>query len=214
LHIREFRPDDLELRDDPDSGMTVTGLVVPYGVEAPIVEPRHDGVIEYREMFVPGAFQRSQRVPHRVSLTYSHDTSLGARMGYGTDFHDTPEGLVGTFRLDPSSAAKARDILTSSHRALSVGFMSIVPRAGTERAGSLVVRKAVHVDHVAAVVQPAYTDAAVTSIRSAVPGPEGDPTDAEVTAEQEHLREVELLAWVDEAAAEQARWAALKAGAQ
>ena len=100
LHIRQFSAADLELREDAETGLTVTGLVVPYNVETAITEPRPDGVIKYREVFVPGAFQRAQRVPYRTTLTYDHDTSVGYRLGYGLGFTDTPEGLVGQFKLE------------------------------------------------------------------------------------------------------------------
>jgi len=209
LHVRRFQAVDLELRDG-DAGLTVTGLVVPYGVETPISEARPDGVISYREMFVPGAFQRAQRVPYRTTLTYDHDTSVGYRLGYGLGFDDTPEGLVGTFKLDGSTAAKARDILGSSHRSFSVGFWSINPRAFTERADSLVIRKSVHLDHVAAVAEPAYAGAGVTSIRSAAPELDGEPTEAEIAAEQQQRADTQLLADLDMLAAEQEKWNALR----
>src|SRR6478609_8892885 len=209
LHVRRFQAVDLALRDG-DAGLTVTGLVVPYGVETPITETRPDGVIRYREMFVPGAFQRAQRVPYRTTLTYDHDTSVGYRLGYGLGFTDTPEGLVGEFKLDGSTAAKARDILGSSHRSFSVGFWSINPRAFTERADSLVVRKSVHLDHVAAVAEPAYAGAGVTSIRSAEPDLDDEPTEAEIAAEQQQRADAQLLADLEMLAAEQAKWNALR----
>jgi len=195
LHIRRFRAVDLELRDG-DAGLTVTGLVVPYGVETPITEARPDGVIKYREMFVPGAFQRAQRVPYRTTLTYDHDTSVGYRLGYGLGFTDTPEGLVGEFKLDGSTAAKARDILGSSHKSFSVGFWSINPRAFTERADSL--------------AEPAYAGAGVTSIRSAEPDLDGEPTEAEIAAEQQQRADAQLLADLEMLAAEQEKWNALR----
>jgi len=205
IHYRAW-PVDLELREDADEGLTVTGLVVPYGVETPIVEARPDGVIRYREAFSAGAFDRAVREPNRVTLTYNHDVTLGARMGYGRSFAESAEGLVGTFRLDASSAAKARDILQSSHAAFSVGFYSLYPKAGTERSDALVVRKAVILDHVAAVVQGAYSGTGVASIRG-VELDTTDPTDAELAVQEQTRRDAELLAFFNDAAAEQARWA-------
>ena len=210
LHIRQFEPVEFELREDGAAGLTVTGLVVPYNVETQITEPRPDGVIRYREVFVPGAFQRAQRVPYRTTLTYDHDTSVGNRLGYGLGFTETPEGLVGQFKLDTSTAAKARDILGSSHKSFSVGFWSLNPKAFTEQANSLVVRKSVHLDHVAAVAEPAYAGAGVTSIRSAEPDLDDTPTDAEVAAEAQQRADAQLLADLDMLAAEQAKWNALR----
>jgi HK97 family phage prohead protease len=211
LHIRQFDAVDLELRDDDEVGLTVTGLVVPYNVETPITEPRDDGPIRYREMFVPGAFQRAQRVPYRTTLTYDHDTSVGYRLGYGLDFTDTPEGLVGRFKLDASTAAKARDILGSSHRSFSVGFWSLNPKAFTEANGALVVRRSVHLDHVAAVAQPAYAGAGVTSFRGADPEIDEQQTDAEIAADAQQRADRQLLADLELLAAEQAKWDALRA---
>jgi HK97 family phage prohead protease len=211
LHIRQFTTADLEIRDDPATGLTVTGIVVPYGVETAITEPRPDGVIKYREVFVPGAFQRAERNPFRTTLTYAHDTSVGNRLGYGLAFRDSSEGLVGEFRLDASTAAKARDILGSSHRNLSVGFWSIVPRAFTEVAGALVERRAVHLDHVAAVTDPAYAGAAVTAIRGADPvDVDGDPTEAERQYDAQVRADAQLLADLDALAEDGKRWAALR----
>lgn len=207
-HIREF-PADLELRDTAE-GMTVSGLVVPYDREAPILELRPDGFIKYREMFVRGAFDRALRAPTRVNLTYNHDVTMAARMGYATSFSESAEGLVGQFRLDHSSADKARDILTSTHACLSVGFLSVVPRADSERAGALVIRRSAILDHVAAVVQGAYPGAAVTTIRAA----DGDdePTAADVAAQAQARLDQGLLEWVDQAAQRQQEYVALATG--
>lgn len=210
LHIRQFSAVELELREDPATGLTVTGLVVPYNVETPITELRPDGVLKYREVFVPGAFQRAQRVPYRTTLTYDHDTSVGNRLGYGLGFTETADGLVGQFKLDGSTAAKARDILGSSHRSFSVGFWSLIPKAFTERAGSLVVRESVALDHVAAVSEPAYAGAGVTSIRASDPGLDDDPTDAEIAIEAQQRADAQLLADLELLAADQARWNALR----
>ena len=127
LYIREFAA-DLDIRELADDGMLVEGLVVPFGIEADIVEPREDGVIRYREAFAPGSCDRAIRAPHWVSLTYNHSEDMPNRMGHGREFRESAEGLVGIFKLDATHAAQARDILTSSHRAFSVGFTSVVPR--------------------------------------------------------------------------------------
>jgi HK97 family phage prohead protease len=207
MHYRAW-PVDLQIREAAD-GLTVSGIVVPYGVEAEIEELRPDGVISYREAFAPGAFARAQRAPNRVTLTYNHDISLGNRMGFGRSFVDTAEGLLGTFRLDQSSADKARDILQSSHASFSVGFYSLVPKAGSERAGSLVTRRSTILDHVAAVVEGAYKGAGVASIRGAELEL-GEPTNADLEAAAQTRQDTELLAWIEQAAADQARWDALQ----
>lgn len=186
LHLRTYAL-DLDVRSEGD-GLTVEGLCVPYGVETEIVEPRRDGIIRYRESFTPGAFQRAQRAPNRVSLLYEHGDgpALDQRLGFGREFRESAEGLVGVFRLDRSRAEHARDVLTTSHRALSVGFLSVLPNPGSERAGELVVRKSVALVHVAAVTDPAYAGAGVTAVRAAA---DDEPTDADLQAEQQQQQD-------------------------
>src|SRR4029077_2199969 len=98
--------------------------------------------------------------------------------------------------LDESTAAKARDALTTSHSGLSISFLSLLPKAFTERAGSLVTRAAAHLQHVAAVATPAYAGAGVTSIREG--DPDEEPSAAELddlAAQEEQRRQFE---WIDE----------------
>jgi HK97 family phage prohead protease len=207
LYIREF-PADLEIRELADDGMLVEGLVVPFGIEAPIIEPREDGVIRYREAFAPGSCDRAIRAPHWVSLTYNHSEDMSNRMGHGREFRESAEGLVGIFKLDASHAAQARDILTSSHRAFSVGFTSVVPRPLIERPNSLVVRKSVILRHVAAVPAGAYAMAMVSSVRE---GAEGDdvPTGNETADALAKAELADVFSFIDEAAEQQKRWDAL-----
>jgi HK97 family phage prohead protease len=204
IQVRSF-PVQLEVTDQ----RTVEGLVVPYNTPAPITELRADGMISYREQFVRGAFERATRKGNagRVALVYSHDETLPNRLGYGLEFRETDDGLLGTFRLDESTAAKARDVLTTSHSGLSISFLSLLPKAFTEKAGSLVTRAAAHLQHVAAVANPAYAGAGVTAIR------EGDldeqPTTAEIAAQAALDEQARQLAWVDELVAADP-WAAFR----
>jgi HK97 family phage prohead protease len=208
IYIREFAA-DLEIRELPDDGMTVEGLVVPYGIEAEIVEPRPDGVIRYREAFAPGSCDRAIRAPHWVALTYTHSEDMPNRMGYGREFRESAEGLVGIFKLDATHAAQARDILTSSHRAFSVGFTSVVPAPMVERPNSLVIRKSVVLRHVAAVTAGAYSSAVISGIREAT---DDAPTSAETADTVAKAELAEVFQFIDQAAAEQKRWDALLNG--
>jgi HK97 family phage prohead protease len=183
--------------------MTVEGIVVPYDVETEI---DFEACGPYTEMFTRGAFQRAARAPTRVGLTFRHDRTIGGRIGYGREFRDSQEGLVGVFRLDPSSADKARDVLSTSHSSLSAGFVSIVPVAGTERAHTLVVRRSVHLDHVAAVDAPAYAGALVGSIRGADVLADGEPTDAELSYQAQRAELAEIREYSRRARDEQDAW--------
>lgn len=191
MQVRSFRA-ELAVADE----RTMQGLVVPYDEVAAISELRDTGVLSYRERFVRGAFERATRpgVANRISLVYTHDDSLPNRLGHGLEFRETDEGLFGTFRLDESTAAKARDVLTSSHSGLSISFLSLVPKAFTERPGALVTRAAVHLQHVAAVSSPAYASALVTSVREGSDA----PTAAEIAAEAARLEQERQLSWVEE----------------
>lgn len=209
IHYRSFEP-DIELRDSPTDGLTVTGLVVPYNIETEITELQNGGPVSYREVFRPGAFQRAERRPTVVSLTYNHDVTLANRLGYCRRIWDDARGLMIEARLDRSSADKARDILTGSHCRFSVGFASLVPRAGTERGGTLVERRAVLLDHIAAVADPAYADTAVLAIRAE--GDDGEPSDAEVALEARAKADADLFAAIDALVEQQAKWEALRTG--
>jgi phage head maturation protease len=208
LHIREIPASEIEIRATGD-GLTVEGLVVPYGVETEIVgEPCG----RYREMFVARCAQRAERAPNRVGMTFGHDRSFAQRIGYGLSFRDSDAGLVGELRLYAATADHARDVLSSSHAHLSVGFVSIVPAAGTERAGTLQIRRSVHLDHVAAVESPAYAQAAVLGIRQAADEllDDGQPTEAEIVERERLAEQADLFAYVAVARREQAAYDALR----
>jgi HK97 family phage prohead protease len=204
LYVRQFPAEDLEITED-----YVAGLVVPWDKETPILEARNGEPLEYRELFARGSFDRAIAKATRVSLTFNHDTTLAARIGYGLRFADSAEGLVGEFRLDRSTADKARDVLTSTHGCFSVGFFSLLPKAGTERPGELVSRRAALLDHVAAVTQGAYPDAHLAIVRSSDPESEGDPSTAELAAKERARLDAELLEQVAEWSRKQAEWSSL-----
>ena len=207
LHTRTF-PGDLCVRESTfDGEPEVFGLVVPYGETATIIEPRPDGVITYREQFVPGAFERAMRNPHRVTLTYGHSESMSDRMGHGRQFAETADGLVGAFRIDPARAEQVRDIVTTSHRGLSVGFISLAPPAHSEMPGRLITRKAVHLAHVAAVPIGAYMAATVSQVRSDDIDP--DPSPAELEEQQRREADAQLLADIEALKAAGEQWNAL-----
>lgn len=205
LH-RSFTLEDPTVSDD---GRTVTGLAVPYGVEARVADVTPAGVVRYREMFERGAFRRAVKAPSRVTLVYGHSDGFGDRMGYGQAFEETEAGLLARFRLDASRADQARDALTSSHRALSVAFASISPRQGTERDGDLVIRRQVHLVHVAAVPAGAYAGAAVGSIREEIAAEIEEADNAEREAAAVSAEEsARLMASIDDMVASQKKWEA------
>lgn len=203
LH-RSFPADNLTITDD---GCTVEGLAVPFGVPTEVADVTPRGVVRYREQFVVGSFDRAERVPHRVTYVYGHSDAFGDRLGHGHAFTQREDGLHVVFRLDPSRAAQARDAITSSHGALSVGFVSHDPRPYTEREGELVTRRAVHLVHIAAVPAGAYPDAVVGSVREEIDleNHDAERADREAAAAAK-AEEAKLLADIDAMVASQSEW--------
>jgi HK97 family phage prohead protease len=205
IQVRSFAT-DLQIADE----RTVEGLVVPYDRVTPITELRPDGVINYRERFVRGAFERATRpgIASRVGLIYTHADNLTNRLGYGLEFREADDGLYGKFKLDESTAAKARDVLSTSHAGLSISFLSLVPKAFTEKPGALVTRAAAHLEHVAAVSVPAYPGAMITAIREG-DDTEQQPSAAEVAAQAAKEEQERQLAWLEQVTAADP-WAAYR----
>jgi phage head maturation protease len=150
----------------------VEAVVMPYETPADITEalPGPDGklrVVEYREQFVPPAFDRARAAPRRVGLTFTHDETMPNRMGYGLELRDDTSlnSAVMTWQLYRDTLDRSVELLTTTHTGMSVSFRSLRPVRGTERNGALVTREAVHLTTVAATDDPAYVDTRVLAIR-------------------------------------------------
>lgn len=185
LYYARSLPADLAVDDDAG---TAEGILVPWDQETPIVERRGDGIVRYREVFRPGSCDRAVRGgPGRLTLTYGHSDAFGDRLGVATHIENRAEGLWARFRADASKREAVRDALTSSHQGLSVAFFSLIPKAFSERDGSLVERRSVALQHVAAVPEGAYADARLLVVRNIA----ADLTDADdvTDADVEHARQ-------------------------
>lgn len=150
----------------------VEAVIMPYETPAEIVEvlPGPGGkpqIVEYREQFVPSAFERARAVPKRVGLTFTHSDAMPDRMGYGLELRDDTSlnSAVMVWQLYRDTLDRSIELLTSTHDGMSVTFRSIRPVRGTERPGALVTREAVHLSTVAATDDPAYVDTRVLAIR-------------------------------------------------
>lgn len=185
LHQRAFSSDVAHLEVKRDG--IVEGLIVPYGEPATILEVIGGQLVEYREQFVAGAFQRAAKAPSRVGLTFTHSDLMADRMGYGLELRDSTEGAVMRWQLYNYAREQAEELLTTTHTGLSVTFLSITPRGGTERSGQLVTRSAVHLSSVAATDNPAYVGAKVLALRE----------DAEQQREQREAEQAAIRAQVD-----------------
>lgn len=155
---------ELELDVQPAEGR-VEGLVVPYNRPTDIAEPRESGIIRYREQFAPGSMERAAKAPNRVALQFTHSDRLDHQIGYGVEFRDSSEGCVGVFQLYRQDRDRVTEMLQTSHRGLSLTFVSLKPFGGLERDGELVTRQVVACRAVAAVNDPAYADAGVVAVR-------------------------------------------------
>jgi phage head maturation protease len=204
-HYARSLPADLDV--DVDTG-TAEGILVPWDTVAPIVERRGDALVRYDEVFRRGSFDRNLRAPGRLCLTYGHSNLFPDRLGVATHLEDRAEGLWGAFRFDHSKREQARDAVTSSHGGLSIEFLSVVPKAFTERDGTLVERRSAVLFAVAAVSDPAYATAGLTVVRS-LDDVDLDDTDADRAAAVELAARDELLASVRAAVDAGQRWAGI-----
>jgi HK97 family phage prohead protease len=204
-HYMRALPADLDI--DEDAG-TCEGILVPWDTPTAITERRGDGLISYEELFRRGAFDRAIRAPGRIPLTYGHSDTFPDRLGVATLLEDRAEGLWGRFRFDPSKVDQARDAVTSSHQGLSIHFASVVPKALSEREGSLVERRSAVLFGVAAVPNPAYATAGLTVVRS-LEGVDLEDTAADIAVKAEQEARAELLRSVHEAIDAGQRWAGI-----
>lgn len=206
LYYARALPAELDI--DEQAG-TAEGLLVPWDEPTPIVERRGEGLVRYEELFRSGSCDRALRAPGRLTLTYGHSDAFTDRLGVATTLEDRKEGLWGRFAFDRSKMDAARDAVTSSHQGLSITFMSVVPKAFTEREGSLVERRSVILQSVAAVPEGAYSGARMLAVRN-LAGELDQETDADFAAREEAQRRAQILAELEQLVAAGERWAALR----
>ncbi len=151
---------DLQVRADAE-GRTVTGIVVPFDVEARV----SDGGKPYTEMFARGAFRRTiQHKGDRVKLLMQHNSR--EPVGRATLLREDPEGLYGEFRISnvPSGDHAIELVRDGVIDSFSVGFAPV----RHEKRGAVVVRTEVALREASLVTFPAYEDARVGGIRAAM----------------------------------------------
>src|SRR3954469_10513832 len=159
---------DFQLREVADfevsaDGRTVETLLVPWMRPTDVDEFIRGQVVTYREQFAPGSFARAEASPSRVTLAWGHSNDFPNALGKGRKFVAADEGEIGIFQLVDETADRARELMADM--GVSVSFRSLAPAHGLERAGELVTRKAVHLQHLAIVPNPAYPDARVVAVR-------------------------------------------------
>ena len=163
--------------DDGGDGRTLVGLAVPYDVELE-VDDMWSWEPTYTEVFRKGSFAKTIRDRTKpVPLLVSHN-HRGLGIGRATRLEETDAGLEADFHLtervqqaDEVLALVADEVMSG----LSIGFEPVIDRTikgpnRTPPAGrDLVERTEVILREVSVCNFPAYSEAGVTGIRSAVP---------------------------------------------
>jgi phage head maturation protease len=189
--VRSF--DAMQLDVKPDG--LVEGLIVPWMTPADVVESIDGRPVNYREQFARGSMPGAESAPGRVGLAFTHSDAFGDRLGFGVAYRDSAEGAVFQWQLYRSTMEKAMEVLTSSHRGLSMTFRTIRPRYGElERDGALVTRERVHLRYVAATDCPVYEDAQVLALRDRA----RELEEQQAAQLERERRQVNLLLWMQE----------------
>jgi HK97 family phage prohead protease len=168
MHTRSFTS-PLQVRDGGD-GRTLVGPVLPWGVEARVVDRGR----LVTETFERGALQGTD--PGRIPLTALHPRDAGTLpIGVTVELRDDADALHGAWHVSKTTIGDevlelARDGVPLG---LSVGFMDLPggSRWNTER--TRVTRTRAALDHIAVVRVPAYAGAGVVGVRD---GTHGRPT--------------------------------------
>ena len=164
MEVRHY-PVQLEVRDvlGAGDGRTVIGRIVPFGETCDFIDEHGRW---RKERFVRGSFMDAPKWWHRVNLVFEHSAGPEFRniLGHGARVDEDEDGAYGVFRLYKQDADKAREILETTHKGLSIEFASIEHRDADD---GVVERHRVRVYRVAAVSDPAYQLAHVLGVRGA-----------------------------------------------
>lgn len=161
--LTRFSP-DLEVRSGGD-GRHVYGLLVPYG---PVADVADAGGRPYRERFVMGAFRRTiVERGSRVKLLVAHDHRR-LPIGKFTSLTEDAAGLVGEARVSQTAAGdEALELVRDGTvDAFSIGFAPVRDRVADD---GVLERTEVALREASLVGLPAYEDALVAGVRTAVP---------------------------------------------
>jgi HK97 family phage prohead protease len=160
IHVRNTEA-VLAVRDDGD-GRTLVGPVLPWGVEARVVD-RGRLVVE---TFARGALHGTD--PARVPLTATHPRDAGTLpIGVTVELEDRDDAAWGAWRV--SKTALGDEVLELARDGvplgLSVGFAEIPGGSRWSADRARVTRTKATLDHVAVVRVPAYAGAGVVGVR-------------------------------------------------
>jgi HK97 family phage prohead protease len=163
IHTRQFTS-TLAVRDGGD-GRTLHGPVLPWGVEARVV----DAGRLVTETFERGALQGTD--PGRVPLTATHPRDAGTLpIGVMVELEERADAAHGAWHVSDTMIgnevlALARDGVPLG---LSVGFAEVPGGSRWSADRQRVTRTRAALDHVAVVCVPAYQGAGVVGVRRRV----------------------------------------------
>jgi HK97 family phage prohead protease len=165
IHTRQYTS-ALAVRDGGD-GRTLVGPVLPWGVEARVVD-RGRLVVE---TFERGALQGND--PSRVPLTATHPHDAGTLpIGVTVELEERAEAAWGAWHV--SKTAVGDEVLELARDGvplgLSVGFIEIPGGSRWNPERTRVTRTRAALDHVAVVRVPAYAGAGVVGVRDDLHG--------------------------------------------
>jgi uncharacterized protein len=160
IHVRSFTS-ALQVRDEGD-GRTLVGPVLPWGVEARVVDRGR----LVTEVFERGAFEGTD--PARVPLTATHPRDAGTLpIGVTIELEERSDAAYGSWRVSDTLIgnevlALARDGVPLG---LSVGFVELPGGSRWSADRQRVTRTRAALDHIAVVRTPAYAGAGVAGVR-------------------------------------------------
>ena len=148
---------------------SVAGLIVPWNQAADILEVRDGELVEYREAFDPGAFDKqalsgNPGTIRKIEFVDGHAGGLG-KTGYALDLETRDNGQWALFRVLPRFADDVRTMIRDGVDGLSVGFHP--KRGGTVVRDGVQVRTDAHLVHVALTPTPKYVEARTMAMRAA-----------------------------------------------
>jgi HK97 family phage prohead protease len=162
MHTRHLTS-ALQLRDDGD-GRTLHGPVLPWNVEAKVVDAGRLVV----ETFARGALADDANQPGRIPLTATHPRDAGTLpIGVTLELRDEADALHGAWRVSDTIIgnevlALARDGVPLG---LSIGFEEVPGGSRWSADHKRVTRVRAALDHIAVVRTPAYAGAGVVGVR-------------------------------------------------
>jgi phage head maturation protease len=178
IHVRQLTS-ALHVRDEGD-GRTLHGPLLPWGIEARVVDAGRLVV----ETFARGALAGT--VPGRVPLTATHPRDAGTLpIGVTLSIDDRADAAWGEWHVSDTMIgnevlALARDNVPLG---LSIGFTEVAGGSRWSADRQRVTRTRAALDHIAVVRQPAYEGAGVVGVRA---GQVGRPAPVLLTLLRRH----------------------------